>query len=180
MIRSYRPILLALLLLFAVHLRPGYRVSVAGERLAGRYSRAQIRTACEAAAQAAEELTPGEAALPRLRVSLRLGLRRPGGETAALTDALLRAAGGITKADAVRVNGDTLGTVKDGASLLQDLRETIRSGMPAGAIVGNLSGRLQIRPVYTREGLSHENADMLASILAAAPVFYVDSRGKLV
>ena len=62
MIQSYRPVLLALLLLFAVHLRPGYRVSVGEERLAGYYSRAQIRSAFEAAAQAAEELTPGEAA----------------------------------------------------------------------------------------------------------------------
>ena len=179
MIQSYRPVLLALLLLFAVHLRPGYRVSVGEERLAGYYSRAQIRSAFEAAAQAAEELTPEEAALPRPHASLRLGLRRPVGETAALSDALLRTLRGVTEADAVCVNGDTLGTVPDGAALLEALRESIRSGMPAGAMVGNLSGRLQIRPVYTREGFPLENTDMLASILSAAPVFYVDSSGKL-
>lgn len=179
MIRSYRAALLALLLLFAAHLRPCCRVSVEGERLTGRYSLTQVRAACEAASQAAEELLPGEAILPRPRTALRLSLRCPDGETAALTDALLRRVEGVTEADMVRVNGGSLGTVADGSALLEELRETIRSGMPAGAVVGKLSGRLQIHPVYTREGFPRESADMLASILEAAPAFYVDGSGKL-
>ena len=180
MLRSYRPALLALLLLFAVHLRPVYRVRVEGAALPGLYSRAQIRQACEAAREAAEELLPDEAALPTPRASLRLRLRRPDGETAALSDALLRTVDAIVTADAVRVNGTELGAVADGAGLLALLQETIRSGMPPGATVGNLSGQLQIRTVYTRAGLERDSAELLASILTAAPAFYLDSGGKLV
>lgn len=180
MIRNYRPAALALLLLFAVHLRPVYRVSVGDERLSGLYSDAQIRQAREAARETAEELLPGEAALPAPRTALRLRLGRPTGDTAALSDALLRAAESVTLADAVWINGCALGTVSDGEALLEQLREAIRGGMPAGAAVGNLGGQLKVRPVYTRAGSERESADMLADILAAAPVFYFDGRGKLV
>ncbi len=179
MIRYYRPAALALLLFFAVQLRPVYRVSIGSERIPGFFSASQVRQAQEAAREAAEELLPREAVTPVPRVSLRLRLRRSDGDTGALTDALLRGDERVVLADAVRVNGTPLGTVTDGEALLEQLREMIRSGMPAGAAVGELGGRLQIRRVYTRSGSEREYEDVLADILRAAPVFYLDGSGKL-
>ncbi|MBR4548452.1 MAG: hypothetical protein IKO83_00865 [Oscillospiraceae bacterium] len=180
MLKSYRAALIALLLLLLVHLQPVYRVCVDGQWLTGLYTGGQIRLANEAAEAAADELLPGEAALPVLRKSLRVRLRRPAGNTAVLSDALLLSLGEVRSADAVSVNGAALGSVADGEALLDALRLTIRSDMPVGAAVGNLGGRLQVFPVYTRAGLERSKADMLAEILAAAPVFYLDSGGKCV
>ena len=180
MFRSCRPVLFALLLLAAVHLQPVYRVSVEGECIAGLFSRDQILEARQTAHEAAEELAVGEAALSVPNVSLRLGLRRPDGDTAALVEALLRTEEAILSGDAVRINGIGLGTVADGEALLEQLRQTIRSGTPSGASVGRLGGTLEIVPVYTRADRLSENGDVLARILAMAPVFYLDSGGKLV
>ena len=171
MIKRYWPAALALLLLFAVHLHPAYALRVEGERLDGLYSGAQIRQAREAALEAAEEILDGKAALPALRTSFRLRIRRPDGETAALTDALLRATDAVSSADAVWINGSALGCVEDGKSLLALLRQTIRGDMPAEAAVGKLGGKLQIHGVYTHAGAERGEAEMLTEILAAAPVF---------
>ena len=86
----------------------------------------------------------------------------------------------MVSADAVRINGTALGTVANGERLLSELRRTIRGDMPADAAVGNLGGRLQIYPVYTRSGLERSAEDMLADILAAAPAFYLDDDGRRV
>lgn len=180
MFKSCRSVLFALLLLAAVHFRPVYRVSVEGECVAGLFSRAQIREAGRTAREAAEELAVGEAVLSEPKASLRLGLRCPDGDTETLVDALLRTEKAIRSGDAVRINGIELGTVADGEELLEQLRQTIRSGTPSGASVGRLGGVLEIVPVYTRADLLSENEDVLARILAMAPVFYLDSGGKLV
>lgn len=176
--KSFRLGILALLMLFAVHLHPVYRVTAGTERLAGLYTASQIRVAREAAQAAAEELLGGGAALPPLRRSLRLRLLSANGQTPLITDALLRGTEGVVSADAVLVNGRQLGTVADGKTLVDALQQTIRDRLPAGAVAGNLSGRLQIGRVYSREGLQSENTDMLARILDAAPVFYLDGSGK--
>lgn len=159
---------------------PVYRVHLDGEALAGGFSPAQLRLAEACARDAAEELCGAEAALPALSYSLRLGLRPTADGARRLSDALLRGTAGVAAADSVSVNGLALGTVRDGAALLDALRESIRAGMPAGAAVGNLGGALRIAPVYTRAGTEIEAADMLRTVTALAPVFYLDAEGTAV
>ena len=171
---------LAILLLFAVHLHPVCLVTVDGQRVEGCYSPSRVRDALRCAEAAAEELTTGESVLPPLRRSFRLRLRAPDGSAAPLTDALLQATEGVTQADGVSVNGQALGTVADGQAMLAQLQAAIRRDMPETAAVGNLSGRLAIHPVYTRAGCESGSWDMILRITALAPVFYLDSLGKLV
>ena len=170
----------ALLLLFAASLHPVYRISVDGQPVPGFFSPAQLRAAETAARDTAEELSRGEAALPEARLRYTLRLRPADGEPAVLTDALLRAVDGIAVTDSVRVNGVPLGTVEDGNEMLELLRREIRSGMPEGAAVGNLGGRLQVFPVYSRPELAEDKEEMVRRITALAPVFYLDRQGKLV
>lgn len=178
--QRYSRIIWAVVLLFAVHLHPACLVTLDGQRVAGCYSPARVREALRCAEAAAEELTAGDGRLPTLRRSYRLRLRAPDGSAAALADALLQAAEGVVRADGVRVNGQALGTVKDGQAMLEQLQATIRSDMPEGAAVGNISGRLEIRPVYTRSGCETGSWDMILRITALAPVFYLDGQGRLV
>ena len=178
--RNYIRVLLALLLLGAVHLRPVCRVTVDGQPLEGFYAPGQLRAATEAARETAEELLAAETELPVLHAAYRLHLHPADGSTEALTDALLRMTPGVTVADSVRVNGIPLGTVADGSAMLEQLRDTIRSDMPDGAAVGNLGGRLQVFPVYSRAGHECGSWDMILNIMSLAPVFYLDGQGRLV
>lgn len=169
-----------LLLLFVSSLHPVYRITVADRPIPGSFSPAQLRAAEAAARDAAEELSRGEAALPEARIRHTLRLRPADGEIAVLTDALLRAVDGVAVTAGVRVNGVPLGTVEDGTGMLELLRGQIRSEMPEGAAVGNLGGRLQVFPVYSRLELAESNEEMIRRITALAPVFYLDKMGKLV
>ncbi|MBR1456937.1 MAG: hypothetical protein IJ594_07235, partial [Oscillospiraceae bacterium] len=100
-------------------------------------------------------------------------------DAAALTDALLRACPGLTLADGVFVNGVRLGTVEDGAVLRERLRASILGQMPNAAVSGNISGELQIRPVYSRAGHETNYDDMVLLISGMAPVIYLDADGRL-
>ena len=170
---------LALLGLVAAHVQPLYRLSLNGRTLEGLYSAADIRQAWQAASAAAEELLPEALARPRLQRQLRLSLRDGDGDPAALTDALILAYPGITLADGVFVNGVRLGTVADGRQLTAQLRQFILDRMPNAAVFGNISGRLEIRPVYSRAGHETADQDMILLISGMAPVVYVDKDGKL-
>lgn len=170
---------LMLLLLAAAHLRPVYRVTVAGETLPGRYSLRQTEQYAALARETAEEILEGDAALPAMRRSLRLSFRAPDGDGALLADALLRSAPGVEIADEVRINGVRLGTVEDGFSLCEGLNRCIRWQMPTAAVSGHISGKLEIHRVYTRAGQNTPEDDMILLITGMAPVIYVDAQGKL-
>ena len=86
---------------------------------------------------------------------------------------------GITVSQEVLVNGDRLGTVQDGEALRRALERSIRSQMPLAAVSGSISGRISLRPVYTREGGDTSLSDMVLLITGRAPVVYVDKNGKL-
>ena len=171
---------LALLLLLAAHLHLSYRVEVDGEALPGSYSPAQLRHCQELAAQGAAELLqePGDG--PEIRRQPRLSLSLPDGDTASLSRTLLLAYPDLCLADGVFINGVQLGTVEDGAVLYDRLRQSIGSQMPNAAVSGNISGRLQIRKVYSRAGHETDYDDMVLLITGMAPVIYVDSSGRLV
>ena len=91
MLKKTMLLLAAFLLCAAANLRVQYDVEVAGEMLALGCSAGAIKRAEEAARAAAEEILPGNAALPEAKRRLRLTLRKPTEETRRLTDALLRA-----------------------------------------------------------------------------------------
>lgn len=171
---------LALLMLLVSNLHLYCRVTVDGRQLDGLYAPAAVKRAGQIAARAAEELLPGEAEAPRCRRACRLSLRRPDGDTAALTDALILAYPGIVLADGVFVNGVRLGTVESGAVLRERLRASILGQMPNAAVFGNISGDLRIRPIYSRAGHETNYDDMVLLISGMAPVIYVDQNGKLV
>ena len=170
---------LAVMLAVAAHLRPVYQVTVAGQAMPGRYSPAQIRRCTALAWETAEEILADEVPEPRLERSLRLSLSPADGSEAALTDALLRSTEGIAVSDEVIVNGTRLGTVEDGRRLCQALESSIRIQMPMAAVSGSISGRLELRRVYTRAGQDTPTGDMVLLITGMAPVIYVDSDGKL-
>ena len=170
---------LVLTLTVAAHLRPVYRVTVAGKTLPGLYSPLPTTRCVSLARETAEELLAGGAKEPELGLRLRLTLRRADGNEALLTDALLRATEGIAVSDQVSVNGTCLGTVEDGYRLCEELRRSIRMQMPLAAVSGNISGKLELRRVYTRAGKDTPNSDMILLITGMAPVVYVDANGKL-
>ncbi|MBO5556886.1 MAG: hypothetical protein J5927_06845 [Oscillospiraceae bacterium] len=171
---------LALFLLVASHVQLSYRVTVDGEPLEGCYSPAQLRQCRELAAQGAAELLADPGPGPELRRQAQLSFSGADGDTTRLSRALLLGYPELCLADGVFVNGVQLGTVADGAVLYDRLRQAIGSQMPSTAVSGNISGRLQIRKVYSRVG--HETAyeDMILLITGVAPVLYVDSSGCLV
>ena len=173
-------LVLACGLFFTTYLQPVYRVTAGGERVPGLYSPAALREGINTARAAAEELSDSPAALPTIETRKLLRITPAQGLASTLSDALLRKTDTAVCADSVAVNGVPLGAVADGAALLESLRAEIRDGMPAGAAVGNLGGTLQIRPVYTRPDRVFSEADMLARISLLAPVFYLDSQGKVV
>ncbi len=172
-------LLLAVLGLLASNLRLQYRVTVNGAALPGTYSAAVLREGKRAASEAAEEILRWEAKLPQTETRARLSFRRAGNDTRALTSALLQGVSGVTRADAVYVNGVRLGVVPDGETLCGRLREAIRERMPLTAVSGGISGQLALRRVYTRADSSASYEEMLRLITGLAPVIYLDQSGKL-
>jgi hypothetical protein len=177
--RRARILLAVLLLLLAANLRPSYSVTVAGEPLPGRYGRRQTERCAALARETAEEILGEEPLLPEPELQLHLSLRRADGDDAVLTDALLRAVPGVAVAEEVRVNGVRLGTVADGQQLLRALERSIRGQMPLAAVSYSISGRLELRRVYTRAGSCTPDGDMILLITGMAPVVYVDADGRL-
>ena len=177
--RNWLLLALALLGLVAVHLHPQYRVLIDGTELPGTYSAAELRRAERAAGEAAEEILRYDAKMPALTRRLRLSFRESEAEPGALTDALLQRVSGLTSADAVYVNGIRLGTVADGERLCELLRSEILGQMPLRAVSGNISGRLELRRVYTRADSNSDAEDMIRRITGMAPVIYLDGNGKL-
>ena len=170
---------LALGLAVASHLRPVYRFTVQGEPLPGRYSLAQAQAGEEQAREIAEEILGTADGLADSKRRFYLSLHPADGDPAALTEALLRGTEGIQTAAEVRVNGIRLGNVEDGEALQRALQRSIRGQMPMKAVSGSISGRLELRPVYTRVGSCTPNSDMVLLITGVAPVVYLDPEGKL-
>ncbi len=171
--------ILGLSLLLFSHLRPVYRVTVRGSPLPGLYSLRQTERCAALARETAEEILGSADTLAQPEKRLLLSLRSPDGDEALLTDALLRSTPGIAVAEEVRVNGVRLGTVADGLVLTRTLERAIRGQMPLAAVSGSISGRLELRRVYTREGGLTPYGDMVLLITGMAPVVYLDAQGKL-
>ncbi len=177
--KNRRILALALLFLLCSHLHLSYDVVVDGHSPPSTYTAKQLRRARVVAAEVARELLPSLPPEPTLHCRPRLSLRAPTGDLPLLTDTLLRAYPGIVLADGVFVNGQRLGTVEDGSELYARLRESILGQMPNAAVFGNISGELQISPVYSRAGHETNYDDMVLLICGMAPVIYLDGEGKL-
>lgn len=171
---------LALLFLLAVHLNLYCTVTVNGTAREGLYSPAAVRNCTALARETAEEILRGPVTMPEIRRSYRLSLRHREGDEQALTDLMLRSVPGLRLKDSVIVNGTQLGTVEDGARLMEKLRASIRDEMPGAAVFGNISGKVQIQRVYGRAGQTMPDEDMIRLITGMAPVVYVDAAGKVV
>lgn len=169
---------LALLFAVGAHLRPVWDVELEGGLIAAGCASATVREAQRTAKRAAEEILPGDAAVPTPVCRLRLSLRRPEREVRALTDTLLRATEGVAVYDSVRVGGEKLGFVRDGEALREKLRGHIANTLPTWARGGALGRELLIRRQYTRAGYVTPVSDMLLLITGAAPVFYYDGAGR--
>ena len=170
---------LALALTAAANLNVCCRVSINGRELEGLYSPAQLKRCEEAAAAAAEEILPGHAVAPLIEREYCLSFIPARGGLRGVTDTLLCAYTGVRSEDGVFVNGVFLGVVEDGALLREKLRGFIENQMPNRAVFGNISGKLEIREVYTRANRRTNDEDMLLLISGAAPVIYIDSEGRL-
>lgn len=169
----------ALLLLLLSNLNICCRLSVDGRMLEGLYSPFDADRCISAAAAAAEEILPGHAAAVPVKKHYRLSFLPPAGGLRLATGSILRSYSGIALEDGVYVNGVFLGVVEDGDALKEKLRDFIKNQMPNRAVFGSISGKLEIKPVYTREGRYTDDGDMLLLISGVAPVIYVDSEGRL-
>ena len=170
---------LALLFLIAANMHPYCRVSVNGRGSDERYSLSAAAQAAAAAMHAAEEITPGPAVMPELKLRYGLSFARPEGDVTRLAGEALRAVTGVELADVVYVNGTRLGIVEDGERLLEKLGVFIGSQQPHAAVSGSISGKLEIIRHYTRSNRVTKDEDMILLITGMAPVFYVDANGKL-
>jgi len=170
-------LLLAAALTVGAHLRPCWEFCPEeGEPIS--CSPHAARLAIRAAEAAAEEILPGQAALPPLVRKLRLTLGRREEDPRLLADALLRRTEGVFVRDEVSVDGRRLGFVADGAALRDTIGTYIANTLPTWACGGVLSREFSVRRCYTREGRLTPDGDMLLLITGMAPVFYFDGMGK--
>ena len=173
-------ILFAALALLASHTNLYYRVSIDGHTLDGLYTRSQLDRCLNAAHETAVEILDTPVSMPRVKARPSPTLSCRTADEAKLTDALLQAVPGVKLCDGVIVNGTRLGTVADGEVLMQKLRAAIRSQMPNAAVFGNISGKVQIQKIYSRDSGDTPDEDMILLITGMAPVIYVDGNGKAV
>ena len=168
----------ALLFAIGAHLRPCYDYELDGVRIAYGIAPRTASFAELAVRDAAEELLPGNTALPAFHKHLRMRFSKPSSDARQLTDTLLRATAGIVLRDEVRVGGMPLGWVADGEALREALTAYISNTLPVWASGGVLSRELAIRRLYTRDGYLTPTGDMVLLITGAAPVFYYDQTGR--
>jgi len=170
---------LALFFLLASNLHLCCSLRVNGRELEGLYSPSDLDRCEAAAAVAAEEILESHAFPPLLERDYKLSFIPPAGGLRFAADAILRGYSGVEVSDGVYVNGVFLGTVESGELIREKLKDFILDQMPNRAVFGSISGRLDIRPVYTRSNSQTNDEDMLLLISGMAPVHYIDSEGRL-
>ena len=178
MLRKTAWLLAALLLFAAANVRLRWDCEVAGETLALGCSARAAQRAAEAARAAAEEILPGEAALPQMKRRARLTLRLPEREAPGLADALLRAVPGVELREYVYLGDRRVGAVTDAAAFRLKLRGYIDNTVPDWAWGGVLSKPLRIERCWGRTGYASAPGDMVLLVTGIAPVFYYDAEGN--
>lgn len=173
-------LLLAFALGFALcsHLRPVCNFTVNGEPIGCRCSPAAAKAAQQCALAAAEEILPGDAALPTSNRQLKFSFR-PGSDSAPLlSDALLRSTPGVTAASCVYVDGLCLGAVADSGAFQQSFARYIQNTLPTWAKSGSVRG-MQLIPRYTRTEFEVPFGDMILLVTGLSPVMYTDFEGRV-
>ncbi len=165
-------LVLSLVLMAAANLHIGYAVTVGGETLTGVYSPGTLSLGEYVAACAAEEITAGEVQTPVYAQHLRLSLALPRGESAALTDALLRATPGVAEGCAVRADGETLGFAESGSVYLERLHRRLYSALPQGMTTARLDAVLEMTRLYTRAENICTYSELVGRTTDTVPVIY--------
>ena len=178
MLRKTAWLLAALLLFAAANVRIRWDCEAAGERLPLGCSARAAQRAAEAAYAAAEEILPGEAALPQMKRRARLTLRLPEREAPGLADALLLATPGVALREYVYLGGERVGAVTDAAAFRVKLRSYIDNTVPDWAWSGVLSKPLRVERCWGRTGYASAPGDMVLLVTGIAPVFYYDAEGN--
>lgn len=169
---------LALLLVFASHLRLRCDAELDGRRLGLACSPLALDRAETAARACAEEILPGAAELPACRRHYALSLKRPAQTAPALCDALLQGTEGVAVQNAVYVGETCVGLVSDRAEFSRRLGAYIENTLPAWARGGILSKPLRVVTRYGREAYVSTPGDMVLLVTGAAPVFFYDGEGN--
>ena len=178
MLKKAAWLLAALLLFTAANVRLCWDCEVAGETLPLGCSARAAQRAAEAARAAAEEILPGEAALPQMMRRARLTLRLPEREAPGLVDALLLATPGVALREYVYLGGERVGAVTDAAAFRVKLRSYIDNTVPDWAWGGVLSKPLRVERCWGRTGYASAPGDMVLLVTGIAPVFYYDAEGN--
>lgn len=165
-------LVLSLVLVAAANLHVGYAMTVGGETLAGVYSPGTVRLGEHVAALAAEEITAGDAQTPVYARRLRLSLAPPGGDSAVVTDALLRATPGVAEGCAVRADGVILGFAESGSVYLERLHRRLYSALPQGMTSARLDAELELTRLYTRAENVCTYSELVGRTTDAVPVIY--------
>ena len=177
--KKFAVLLISFLFFLSVHLNVSWKLCVNDVNLPGRYSSGQIKECSRISALAAEEISPEAEKMPILRKRLYLSFKPQQADSRLLNDYLLLYSSGVELKEGVYVNGSLLGTVESGSVLCESLRSYIENQMPHAAVFGSISGKLQLRPVFTSPGHCTNYDDMVLLISGMAPVFYVDKDGHL-
>lgn len=170
--------LAALCFYLGVTLPPGCTVHFGGESLPGVYSFSQLHAAQRTADAILAELSGGEdvrAARCETRLTFSALAR---GETAELTDALLRHSFGVQTVCAVRVEGTLLGFVSSQAELEAALSRTLADQQPMRAVVGSLGKSYTLSTVYAGPCAVTPVEDMVLLLLGRAGLVYYDASGR--
>ncbi len=175
-----RPLLLALALLFflTANLHLCCRVGVDGEWTGTRYSLADARRGELAAREAAEEICPRGARLPRLEERLTLSFRPPDGAARELSARILARVSGVSRLYAVSAEGCRFGTVADSDRLEERLRAALYTAMPLGAVRARFSAAVEIVPVYGRCGSAMSPSDVATAVAQVVPAVFTDPEGN--
>ena len=178
MLKKSLLLLSALVFSVGAHLRPCWDYALGGEWVVSGCSLETAALAERTARDAAEEILRAPAVTPAVHRRLRLRFTRPSSDARALSDALLRSTEGVELRSEVRVDGERLGWVADGAALREALERYIGNTLPTWADGGILSRALTIRSLYTLPRPLTGRRDMILLITGAAPVFYYDASGR--
>ena len=169
----------ALLLAAAATLRPVCTVKVDGLPVEGLWTRRSVERAADLALGMAEELARGGTALPDIETQTRLTLFPAEGDENELAETILYACEGVSRAWALRVDGQFLGWTDDISALSETMEGVIGTQIPVTAVRAGFDAEISVEPAAIPEGWQSDIDELSLSLRRAARVFYVTPDGAV-
>ena len=167
---------LCVLALGATAFRPGYRVEVAGQTLAGVYPRSQARRCAAEADRAAEEICRGDAGDGVTLVPV-LCLRYTPAADADLARTMLLARPGVERLYEVSAGGQRLGLAEDPYVIEPIKEDYLASGADEHTAAAYLSEAVTVRPVLSCPEHATSPIQLSRALRETVDVVYIQNQG---